>query len=322
MAAPTFQSLYEDISTRIEQFYNNGSILVDNKYIVGLYGENVKNAISKMEKESKRIPASNTPTINQKQIFRGRNDGIKIPLNTYERMFTRWKDTFVTKKKERDEVELRWAVNNVRIPMVTPIIINDFAMDTIKSLWYPIITGAKANGTITLTIVEERGMGMYQFFNALMNQFFVPQVLKPKSSFQKVSMYIIILNGEYITTKTSDKKSKTNIIDIPLQVFEFNSIVPKTISKLTFKQDEKADKVTFNISFDAPNIFQGTYKSTTMKGLMDNTTDTTHFNIASDESAHLSRIGDCDDAMFTVKKSELRTDLNGWYEPPAPAPTI
>ena len=58
MAAPTFQSLYEDISTRIEQFYNNGSILVDNKYIVGLYGENVKNAISKMEKESKRIPAS------------------------------------------------------------------------------------------------------------------------------------------------------------------------------------------------------------------------------------------------------------------------
>ena len=303
MAAPTFKSLYEDISTRIEKFYNKGSILVDNKYIVGLYGENVRNAISTMEKESQK---------GQKKIFSGKEDGptkdIPIPLNTYEKMFTRWKDTFVTFEKERDEVELRWTVSDVRIPMIKPKIDKDLAMDTIKTLWYPIIMGAQKTDTITLKIVEERGMGMYQFFNALMNQFFTTKVLKPKSSFQKVAMYIIILNGEYIPTE-----SKKNIIDIPLQIFEFNSVVPTGISPLTFKQGERAGIVTFTVNFDAPNIFQGTYKSTTMKGLMDNTTDTTHASTITDNTNALDKMGDYKQNMFTIEKTELKSEQNGWY---------
>ena len=316
---PKFESLYEDISTRIESFYNNGSILTDNKYIVGLYGENVLNALSELSDKA-----------SDRTAFKGRNDGIKIPENTYTKMFNRWRETFVS--TGFDEVELRWAVNNVKIPIVKPTTDSSFSMDTVKSLWYPIVTGAQKTDTVTLSIVEERGMGFYQFFNALMNQFFTPQVLKPKSSFQKISMYIIILNGEYISSQKDanikdyvdqlaqgrvigiSKEVKKNIIDIPLQIFEFNSIVPKDISPLVFKQDDKPSKVSFTVTFEAPNLFQGSYKTTTLKGLMDRTTDRTNFNEATDKSELLGRIGDYNANAFTLKSGDLKTPSNGWYD--------
>jgi len=264
LMVPEYTTLYEEIGTRIEQFYAHGSILTENKYIVGLSGEYVKKAVEKMEKNAKP---------NSYRTYTGRETGNPIPKNIYTTMFERWAEVFSPTKKD---VELRWTVSNVVIPQLKPKISKTFSMDSIKTIWYPMITGCEDTGKITLTIVEERGMGMFQFFNALMNQFFNTQMLKPKSSFQKVGMYIIMLNGEYIPNMLPlaiRNPSDTIITDIPLQIFEFNSIVPLGIDQITGKQGDTNGLITFKIDFEAPNIFQGTYSTTTLKGLMDNTTD-------------------------------------------------
>lgn len=303
MTAPSFTSLYEDISTRIETFYNNGSILTNNKYIVGLYGENVKKAIDKMSKKaSGRLNSEETKTTPENSLFKGRENSLIIPKTTYEIMFNRWKLTFAP-SKDNDEVELRWTASKVVIPTTQAVTEATHAMDSTKSLWYPIIKSVGKTSKVTLTIVEERGMGMYQFFNALMNQFFSTQVLKPKSSFQKLAMYIIILNGEYI-----EHNKKTHIIDIPLQIFEFNSIVPKGISDLTFESGETPNIISFTVDFDVPNVFQGSYASTTMKGLMDRTSDQTENGVLKDGNFTFK------EGFFTIDKENLKSKENGWYD--------
>lgn len=294
---PAFESLYEEINTRIEKFYKEGSILTENKYIVGFYGENVKKAFDKMQAAaSARLSADNkngiiTPHTEQ---FRSRTNGVIIPENTYTNMFERWRRSFVPHPQE-NEVELRWTASNVVIPSVKATTVKDFSMDSTKTIWYPLITGSQTTDKIIVTVVEERGMGMYQFFNALMNTFFTSKLLKPKSSFQKLAMYIVILNGEYIPASGGENM----IMDIPLQIFEFNSIVPVGISTLTFKQGETNEKVSFTVEFEAPNIFQGSYASTTVRGLMDNTTDEIFFNPNTDNGS-LNAKGGYMDKVFTL----------------------
>lgn len=335
MASPSYRTLYEEISNRINLFYDKASILVDNKYIVGLYGDNIEKAVRKMRKASGERQLQNkkeTKKIFEQRVDRPTNTTTPVlepalPENTYSKMLKRWESIFLTINDGGvpDEVELRWAVKNVKIPTVKPVINTDFSLDHTKNLWYPVVTGLQKTDKVTLTIVEERGMGMYQFFNALMNEFYFTRVLKPKSSFHKLAMYVIILNGEYIKSeagldlanfnvanprsKLGLTEEKTHIIDIPLQVFEFNSIVPTDIGSLTFKADSPS-LVTFDVTFEAPNIFQGSYKSTTMKGLMDGTTDSSLFNsAATDKNEILDTVGEYKHDVFTLKDSQLKGQL-------------
>ena len=76
-----------------------------------------------------------------------------------------------------------------------------------------------------------------------MNQFYNPKVLKPRSSFQKLGMYIIILNGERFSTLDNSHE----ISSVPLQMFEFNSIVPLGISELPFAQPIPNKKLEYSI---------------------------------------------------------------------------
>lgn len=287
---PAFASLYEEMNKRIELFYAEGSILTENKYIVGFYGENVSKAIKKMgtAASARLSEKESTPQ------FISRTNGVIIPANTYEKMFERWIKAFVP-LPDRNEVELRWTATNVVIPTVKATTVKDFSMDSTKTIWYPMITGAQTTDKIIVTVVEERGMGMYQFFNALMNTFFTTKLLKPKSSFQKLAMYIIILNGEYIPVSGGGN----TIMDLPLQIFEFNSIVPSGVSNLTFKQGETNEKISFTVEFEAPNIFQGSYASTSVRGLMDNTTDEIFFDPTTDNGS-LNAKGGYMDKVFTL----------------------
>lgn len=305
---PKFSTLYEEIETRIQKFYENGSILTENKYIVGFYGENVKKAFDKMKRSAGNRLSAEESTAQ----FRTRKNGSIIADNTYSKMFWWWASTFIPDWSDSDtkEVELRWTASNVVIPSVKPTTVKDFAMDSTKTLWYPLITGNQATDKIILTVVEERGMGMYQFFNALTNTFFTTQLLKPKSSFQKLAMYIIILNGEYVTSNhtlidvdTSIHRTES-IMDIPLQIFEFNSIVPLGVSPLTFKQGDNNDKVTFTVEFEAPNIFQGSYASTSVRGLRDNSTSANFLDGVTDSGA-LSGNGYDEDAFTLVNLMDV-----------------
>ena len=79
---PKFSTLYEEIEKRIEKFYDEGSILTENKYIVGFYGENVSKAIKKMDKAaSERVSVKEST-----ERFRSRTNGVTIPKDTYKNM--------------------------------------------------------------------------------------------------------------------------------------------------------------------------------------------------------------------------------------------
>jgi len=256
---PDMPEIEKSMEERIQFFYQKASILPNNKFLVGLYGPYVNQALLKMGRD-----AEFTSNVNTQKFTEG-NLVHKSHFSDFLKRHTNG-----TTKLVGDEVELKWATRSVTIPTIQSDIIEDINIDTIKTIQYPLIKGHIPTGTIKLDIVEDRTMSIYHFFNALMNRFFNPKILKPKSSFQKLNMYIIILNQDVPDPKLNPK----GVFDIPVQMFEFNSIVPTGMTDLSFSHDMPTKKTEFSISFKAPNLFQSSYKTINeFRNIRNNSTD-------------------------------------------------
>lgn len=254
--------------------YDTGSIHVPNKYVVGFWGDAVTGAIQYLSEASFNDP-----------IFKTKKDG-----ELYTRRLLNWLSIFSPGIKAVEHpdgkgltvqpvnvVELLWACENVKLPgSVIPKFNTDIRLDTHKSIMYPLITGTNGPGDVTITVVEERSMMFYQFFNALMNQFFDVRILKPRSSFHRLGMYIAVMDGNQQTVREANGTDAGKYVydSVPMQVFEFNSVVPADIGTLSYSNAGEAKKATFQVTMKCPNMFHDGFKTMgTLRGLANNTTD-------------------------------------------------
>ena len=254
---PALYTLDQEQQHRVQAFYDNGSVFTKNKYIVGFYGPYVNSAIEYMKLMAVKDRTNNNKTFKDTAIY-------KTSLDNW--LSTFWDST-------NRVLEMRWNCKSITLPTVKlDVEKSPHAFDAIKALQYPVVKGA-THGNITIDVVDERNMMWYQFFNTLKNRFFTPQVLKPRSSFQKLSMFAIALQDGVMDQKSKDEHGLTrnNIDAYPAQVFEYNSIVP--ISSGDIKLEQQAGSILeFSIEFMAPDTFQGTFNRD-FKGLADNTSD-------------------------------------------------
>jgi len=237
--------------TAINKFYEQSSVLPANKYFVGLWGDYVEGAINMMRHKSEK-------------------NGVHSYFNS---MFGDFLSRHVSTK---NQIDLDWTVEAVKVPTVQTKTVTDFNIDAVKSINYPLIVNHNGTGIVSLNIVEDKQMMLYHFFNSLMNNFFNPTVLKPRSSFQKMGIFVIVMNGVDITTSTQQTKGRVKVTQshdaAPLQIFEFNSAVIKNVGDISLTQDLPAKLIRYTVTFEVPNLFQSSFK-TTFKGLRDITTD-------------------------------------------------
>jgi hypothetical protein len=235
-------------------FYSNGSIYVGNKYLVGFYGEYVQKAVDSLIKYAARDMVTNIP-----KEYNGR------PI--YKEMLNRWIAGHVNKdnKGRGFSVEMKWVVDHVDVPTVKTITETGYTVDTEKSIQFPLVRSHAGPGLLNLTVIENKDLIWYQFFNALINCFFSPQLLKPTSSFQKLCAYVATFQGHNMGSGTYDM--------VPTQVFEFNSIVLKDPGSPRFVSSD-AKKMMYNVSFECPDLFQQPFKEFgTFRGISDNMSD-------------------------------------------------
>lgn len=257
---------------RINDFYAYSSIYRPNKFLVGFYGEYVYQAIKKMESDSKTMRSANNRYNGKVKEF---TENYKQDLGTdiYNQALTRWKENHYFESDM--QVELKWTCSNVTLPGIHSKIESKMMVDSIKSIEYPLVTGYGGVQQVSLEIIEDRNLMMYQFFNALMNRFFTPQILKPRSSMHKLGMYVAVLQEDLVIPQGVQENGTSRHRDINAvvsHIFEYNSIVIKGIPNLKFSNDSK-NILKYEIQFDVPNAFQGSFK-TSLKGLRDNTSDT------------------------------------------------
>lgn len=254
---PALELVNKPMNQHITDFYDGNSVFVPNKFMVGFYGQYINETMSVLYNESKK--------------------------NAWGSSFKENFDLFKARHfMDRDKVlELKWLCSSITLPTPKPVIESSFNIDTIKGIHYPLIKGyGSGPSEIQLTITENRQLHAFQFFNTLMNRFFNPQLFRAKSSFQKLAMYVAVINGDYTNAGSgrdlsrygysTDSRSHTAIDDIPLQVFEFNSAVLTGIGSVTLENASKPNVLTYTITLSIPDPFQGAY-NTTFKGLRDNT---------------------------------------------------
>lgn len=313
---PIIYDLDKTMKQHIDEFYGNASVYRTNKFFIGFYGEYVKLAIEKMELASK-----------------DRNKMIKGSY-IYEDAFAIWKQQFYTASER--QLDMRWACADVSIPHTSSNISTENYIDSIKSIKYPIIKGVRDTGDVVINVRDDKHLMWYQFFNALNNCFYRSQILKPRSSFQKVAIYIAPIQEQFVGDKyrtefagkntatfkkTYDQATKKIVsienidgsmrnqaIDFVVsQVFEFNSAVIKDISSMNLKNDSK-EILEYKVTFSVPNTFQGSFNNA-YKGLADNTSD------SGIDANMIDSNGNYKDSSFTIKndKGTLFTTGNGYY---------
>jgi hypothetical protein len=290
---PSLNMLENSMKQRIDLFLANGSIFKPNKFFVGFYGPYVAETIAKLRQES--LEYGRTQAKLQKST--------KISNIALNRWLTLHKDP------QENVIDLRWACKDALIPHVRPKIRDAFNIDATKSIQYPLVESYGGMGVIKLTIKEDRNMMMYQFFNALTNRFFTPEFLKPRSSFQKLGMYIAVLQEDWVNPSYDTSAKKENgqardliLEDVVVHVYEFNSIVPAGMSDMKLTNQSPAKGMEFTIDFKAPNTFQGSFK-TTFKGLRDYTTDSEYLQAL--DPGTIDKYGNYNEAAFETDKSDI-----------------
>lgn len=306
---PVVHSLEKTMESRIEEFYNKSTIFRGNKFLVGFYGEYVDQAIKKLQSDAEYERSSSN----------NYNGNIKSPIGTntvtdtiHKTAFEKWTSNHYFKSDS--QVELKWGCSDAKIPTVQPNVESELYLDSIKSIKYPMILDAGGLQQVTLEITEDRNLMFYQFFNALMNRFFTPQILKPRSSIQKLGMYIAVLQEDFVIPQGITERGVQRDKDLDAvisQIFEFNSIVPKGIPELSFNNDIK-EPLKYSIKFDVPNAFQGSFK-TNFKGLRNNTSDN-QFIAGFDENAMDKKGQRYIKSNFEISNKSLMTNANGVYE--------
>ena len=273
----------EDMYTN---FYADASIFKVTRYDIGFWGPYVDLALGRM----------NTNAVNDTKLNRiipglSTSDSINTDIKTkgYNSWLTSFYEPHSKGKNENNKtngtLRMRWACFKITIPTVKAQFEENFCIDTVKPITYPLIKSYGGSRDVTLTVVEDRHMNWFQFFNALQNEFYTQLELLPRSSFQKCGMWIAVAQESTVGPNaygalgghTQDnnneltKNPRAQDIDLlPVQVFEFNSAVIENISDLTYTNQHDAKHMTFDVTFKVPNTFQETY-SDTLRGLLNHT---------------------------------------------------
>ncbi len=302
---PVVHSLNKTMKERIDEFYGNASIFRPNKFLVGFYGEYVRQAIEKLKSDAKfERSASNQYTGNIKTSL-----GDTVYLTALDRWLSKHYNS------EDEQVELKWTCTDAELPSVQASVDNSYMIDSIKSIRHPLVKSATDDvQQIKIGIMEDRNMMMYQFFNALMNRFYTPQILKPRSSFHKLGMYVAVLQEDFVIphgVKENGTPRDKDLDAVVSHIFEFNSVVMAGIPTLNF--NNKIDQpLKYSLSFYAPNTFQGSFK-TSFKGLRNNSSDKQF--LSGVDGNGMDRTGQrYIKSNFEVSINDLRTTTNGVYE--------
>lgn len=313
---PVIYSLDKTMKKRIDDFYGNASVFRPNKFLVGFYGEYVRQAIQKLRSDAEVERFSNN-------LYNG-NQKESLGDKVYLRALNRWLKKHYNHKQE--QIELKWTCTDVELPSVQTQVHNSYLVDSVTSIRHPLlISGTNDLQQVKIGIMEDRNMMVYQFFNALLNRFFTPQILKPRSSFHKLGMYVAVLQEDFVIPRGSDGTGNPrergmletgvprdmDLDAIVSQVFEFNSIVMSGMPTLDF--NNKIDKpLTYNLSFYTPNTFQGSFK-TSFKGLRNNTSDKQF--LSGVDSNGMDKTGQYYNRNnFEISTNRLKTNANGVYE--------
>lgn len=288
----TFQD--DNNKKRIQNFFDEASIFVPNKYIVLMYGEYVEKAIEYMQEGI----AGKVKKDKNGNIIQDGNGNIIYDTNPIsdsklkgiaQTNFDRW----VTNHYDNvgKFINLKWTCSSVTIPSVNSETEDgDYLIDSKKGIRYPLIKTHVKIQTLTMKILEDRKMMMYQFFNALTNQFHDPKVLKPTSSFHKLGILVIPLNAQEglgqgnnptfiindATQSIINSFKNDNITSVASQVFEFNSAVLVNVEAITLSNKNKT-ALEYGVSFKVPNTFQGAFNYG-LSGLANNTSDSRILN--------------------------------------------
>jgi hypothetical protein len=289
-----------NVSKRVKNFFDQSSFYVPNKFIVALFGEYVDKAITKMSTDIDKISDLSIRAMHRES-------------------FETWKATYFN--KDGNYVDLNWACQGAVIPQANSETEDgDYVLDAVKGIRYPLIKTHAKIQTVSLRIIEDRKLMLYQFFNAIINQFHVPLALKPRSSFHKLSILIVALTqheGSGFGTKQPKENSDNfkglrdfvnkDIRSIPGQVFEFNSAVLTNVDALNLNNNNKAP-LEYNVSFKVPNSFQNSF-NTSISGLRDNTSDRTTLNAATDSNGLDGRFIRNPDGSVNLNKVKYKTNF-------------
>lgn len=244
-------------------FYAMARGHVVNKYHVGFYGPYVDQALMVMDQNSyadKYNLTRHKPFYDTKDNFR-------------KTLFDQWMR--MCYDRSSGVLNMYWAAKQITIPSPTaetqPVM-----MDSTKQIRYPVVKGVKCDNTLNIEVTDDPYMMWYNFFNALFNVQYSPLLLKPKSTLQKINIMVNLYSEgltvgnsmESIDVRANGKACQTDLV--VGQMFEFNSCITTVAPNLTASYDS-ANPYTFNITFQYPNAYQGTFKDQ-MRYLRDETT--------------------------------------------------
>lgn len=253
----------------MDKFYYAARGHLVNKYHVGFWGDYVYEALRIMDRNSfaDKYNLSNT------KMFKNTTDA------WLKAAFNQWAD--LCYDRDTRVLNMYWAASSVKIGEAKSNTVQVAGIDTTKGMKYPLIQGDKGPQTLTITVVDDPYMMWYQFFNALYNAQFSPLVLKARSTWHKIDIGVDLYSESTNIMSSSSGQFATEegpyITDISLnQMYEFNSSV--LINAPTMKMGYNEDKpFTFQVQFQYPNAFQGTFKQQ-LRYLRDNTCDGTDVN--------------------------------------------
>lgn len=255
------------IDKKLVDFYQTARGHLLNKYQVYLYGPYVEEALHVMDRNS----FADKYQMSDVKKFPGTADCYK-KAQFDDWMSHSWNDHDKT-------LCMRWNAQSITVPGAQAEI--EWAMiDSTKSMKYPLIKANKDPQDLNLTVLDDSYLMWFQFFNALYNVQFSPLVLKPRSTLQKINLYVNLYQEAITMGRSHDYRTWLSRKDTDLepvitdydvgQMYEFNSCVllnaPET--KMSYTDDKQ---YTFTAKLSYPNSFQGSFKKR-FRYLRDNTT--------------------------------------------------
>lgn len=255
------------VSQKLTDFYQTARGHLPNRYEVYFYGPYVEEALRVMDRNS----FADKYQMSDVKTFPNTFDYYK--KNQFDDWFSRAWD------KNDNTLCMRWNAKNIRIPGAHAKA-EWYMVDSTKSMSYPLITENERPKELDLTVLDDSYMLWFQFFNALYNVQFSPLVLKPRSTMQKINVFVNMYyeaitmgrsHDERTFLKNKDNDAAPVITDLDVgQMFEFNSCVLLNAPEVKLSYDEK-NQYTFSVRMQYPNSFQGSFKKK-FRYLRDNTT--------------------------------------------------
>lgn len=254
------------IGTKLVDFYQSARGHLPNRYEVYLYGPYVEEALRVMDRNS----FADKYTMSDTKVFPNTLDYYK--KNQFDDWFAHSWDN------EHHFLCMRWNAMSITIPGAKAKS-QWFMLDTQKTMTYPLITKNEQPTALSLSVLDDSYMMWFQFFNALYNVQFSPLVLKPRSTMQKINLFVNMYYEAITMGRSHDKRTFTNsrsdaepcITDVDVgQMFEFNSCILKNAPEVKLAYDSNT-QYTFTVNMEYPNSFQGSFKKK-FRYLSDNAT--------------------------------------------------